>query len=170
MKTIVQLKEKEFGTQILQALAAYQLRPNRLELEITETVLIDNVQEARKTLTNLQNMGVRIALDDFGTGYSSLSYLHSFAFNNVKIDQSFIQHAGSSRGTGSIISAVIRLGAALNFETVAEGVENAEQLEFLQSQGCDQVQGFFLGKPVASEEIYKVLSELSADLAKVRAA
>ena len=166
----IQLKEKGFSSQILQALAAYQLKPGRLELEITETVLIDNVQEARKTLKNLQNMGVRIALDDFGTGYSSLSYLRSFAFNNIKIDQSFIRDAGSSQDTGSIIAAVINLGKALNFDTVAEGVENAEQLEFLKSQGCDQVQGFFLSKPVAPGEIYNVIAELSGDLAKVRAA
>lgn len=166
----IQLKEKGFSSQILQALAAYQLKPGRLELEITETVLIDNVQEARKTLTNLQNMGVRIALDDFGTGYSSLSYLRSFAFNNVKIDQSFIRDAGSSEGSGSIIAAVINLGEALNFDTVAEGVENAEQLEFLKSQGCDQVQGFFLSRPVAPGEIYNVIAELTSDLAKVRAA
>ncbi len=166
----IQLKEKGFSSQILQALAAYQLKPGRLELEITETVLIDDVQEARKTLTNLQNMGVRIALDDFGTGYSSLSYLRSFAFNNVKIDQSFIRDAGSSEGTGSIIAAVINLGEALHFDTVAEGVENAEQLEFLQSQGCDQLQGFFLSKPVAPGEIYNVIAELAGDFAKVRAA
>ncbi|MEP6339185.1 EAL domain-containing protein, partial [Parasphingorhabdus sp.] len=154
----------------LRALAAYQLKPSRLELEITETVLIDNVQEARKTLTTLQKMGVRIALDDFGTGYSSLSYLRSFAFNDVKIDQSFIRDAGSSEGTGSIISAVINLGHALNFQTVAEGIENVDQLEFLKAEGCDQVQGYFLSKPVPPEEIYTVIAGLTNDLARVEAA
>lgn len=166
----IQLKDAAFSTKILRALAAYQLKPSRLELEITETVLIDNVQEARKTLTTLQKMGVRIALDDFGTGYSSLSYLRSFAFNNVKIDQSFIRDAGSSEGTGSIISAIINLGEALNFQTVAEGIENVDQLDFLKAEGCDQVQGYFLSKPVPPEEIYTVIARLTNELARVEAA
>jgi EAL domain-containing protein (putative c-di-GMP-specific phosphodiesterase class I) len=123
------------------------LAAGRLEIEITEGVLIDDFQRAVAILRRLKALGVRIAMDDFGTGYSSLSYLQSFPFDKIKIDQAFVANLGRSQQAAAIIRAVIGLGRGLDLPVVAEGVETAEQLAFLARESCDEIQGYLLGRP-----------------------
>ena len=128
------------------------LAPGRLELEITEGVLIGDFTRALSILRRLKAFGVRIAMDDFGTGYSSLSYLQAFPFDKIKIDQSFVSKLGRSPQSAAIIRAVIGLGRGLDLPVVAEGVENAEQLAFLTRELCHEVQGFLIGRPHPIED------------------
>ncbi|HEX3709656.1 MAG TPA: EAL domain-containing protein [Pseudolabrys sp.] len=123
------------------------LPPSRLELEITEGVLIGDFTRAVSILRRLKNLGVRIAMDDFGTGYSSLSYLQSFPFDKIKIDQIFVANLSHSQQAATIIRAVIALGRGLNLPVVAEGVETAEQVKFLAGENCSGIQGFLVGRP-----------------------
>ena len=123
------------------------LAPARLELEITEGVLIGDFDRAVAILRRLKNLGARIAMDDFGTGYSSLSYLQSFPFDKIKIDQSFIANLGHSQQAATIVRAVIALGRGLALPVVAEGVETEEQLRFLASEFCNEIQGYLVGRP-----------------------
>jgi diguanylate cyclase (GGDEF)-like protein/PAS domain S-box-containing protein len=124
------------------------LSANRLELEITESVLIGDFSRALSILRRLKAMGVRIAMDDFGTGYSSLSYLQSFPFDKIKIDRAFISNVDRNPQSAAIIRAVIGLGRGLDLPVVAEGVETKEELAFLLSESCQEVQGFLIGKPL----------------------
>jgi diguanylate cyclase (GGDEF)-like protein/PAS domain S-box-containing protein len=123
------------------------LAPGRLELEITEGVLIEDFDRGLSLLRRLKALGVRIAMDDFGSGYSSLTYLQSFPFDKIKIDRAFVMNLGRNTQSAAIIRATISLGHGLNISIVAEGVETQEQLSFLADEACDQVQGYFLGKP-----------------------
>ena len=123
------------------------LAPRRLELEITEGVLIDDFSRAMAILHRLKNLGVRIAMDDFGTGYSSLSYLQSFSFDKIKIDRNFVSNLSQKPQSAAIIRAVIGLAHGLKLPVIAEGVETREQLDFLAGASCDEVQGFLLGRP-----------------------
>ena len=142
----VQFKRRDLSELVRSVLAETGLSPDRLELEITEGVLIDDFERAMTTLRQLKALGVRIAMDDFGTGYSSLSYLQSFPFDKIKIDQSFIRKVGQSQ-SAAIIRAVIGLGRGLNLPVIAEGVESEHQLAFLTQECCDQVQGYLVGRP-----------------------
>ena len=128
------------------------LAPARLELEITEGVLIDDAARALNILRRLKLLGVRIAMDDFGTGYSSLSYLQSFPFDKIKIDRAFIANLDKNPQSAAIIRAVVGLGRGLNLPVVAEGVETREQLAFLAREACDQVQGYLIGHPRAIDD------------------
>jgi EAL domain-containing protein (putative c-di-GMP-specific phosphodiesterase class I) len=123
------------------------LMPGRLELEITEGVLIGDFDRGLALLRRLKALGVRIAMDDFGSGYSSLSYLQSFPFDKIKIDRMFVMNLGTNASSASIVRAVIGLGHGLDIPIVAEGVETAAQFDFLAAEKCDQVQGYFIGKP-----------------------
>lgn len=127
------------------------LAPGRLELEITEGVLIDDFERGLSLLRRLKALGVRIAMDDFGSGYSSLTYLQAFPFDKIKIDRAFVMNLGRNPQSAAIIRAIIGLGHGLNISIVAEGVETQEQLSFLADEACDQVQGYFLGKPAPIE-------------------
>lgn len=127
------------------------LSPARLELEITESALIHDFQAALDTLRRLKALGVRIAMDDFGTGYSSLSTLHSFPFDKIKIDKSFVEGIGVLERSTVIVRAVLGIGRGLNIPVVAEGVETLDQYEFLQREACAEVQGYFIGRPGPSE-------------------
>jgi diguanylate cyclase (GGDEF)-like protein/PAS domain S-box-containing protein len=127
------------------------LAPHRLELEVTESVLIDDFSRAVAILRRLKALGVRIAMDDFGTGYSSLSYLQAFPFDKIKIDQAFISNLDKSPQSAAIVRAIIGLGRALSLPVTAEGVETAEQLAFLVKESCDEVQGYLIGKPLPFE-------------------
>jgi predicted signal transduction protein with EAL and GGDEF domain len=127
------------------------LSPGRLELEITESVLIDDFSRAIAILRRLKLLGVHIAMDDFGTGYSSLSNLQAFAFDRIKIDRSFISSLQSNRQSATIVRAVIALGRGLDLPVIAEGVETADQLAFLSSECCDEVQGLLVGRPLPIE-------------------
>jgi EAL domain-containing protein (putative c-di-GMP-specific phosphodiesterase class I) len=123
------------------------LTPGRLELEITEGVLIEDFDRGLSLLRRLKALGVRIAMDDFGSGYSSLTYLQAFPFDKIKIDRAFVMNLGRNPQSAAIIRAMIGLGHGLDISIVAEGVETQEQLSFLAVEACDQVQGYFLGKP-----------------------
>ncbi len=123
------------------------LAPSRLELEITEGVLIRDFERGLSLLRRLKALGVLIAMDDFGSGYSSLSYLQSFPFDKIKIDRAFITNLGRNPQSAAIVRAVIGLGHGLHVPIVAEGVETQDQLKFLIEESCDQVQGYFIGKP-----------------------
>ena len=123
------------------------LSPSRLELEITESVLIDDFGHAQTTLRRLKSLGVKIAMDDFGTGYSSLAYLQSFPFDKIKIDRSFVSDLETNNNNAAIVRAVITLAKSLNLPVLAEGVETEAQRLILSQQGCDQIQGYLIGKP-----------------------
>ena len=135
------------------------LSPQRLELEITEGVLISDFSRAVSILRRLKALGVQIAMDDFGTGYSSLSYLQSFPFDNIKIDQSFISNLELNPQSATIVRTVIGLARGLQVPVVAEGVETKDQLAFLSREGCDKVQGFLIGRPCPIEEYAELVGD-----------
>jgi diguanylate cyclase (GGDEF)-like protein/PAS domain S-box-containing protein len=143
----VQFQHGDLATLVHQVLLETGLSPARLELEITEGVLIGDFTRAVAILRRLKNLGVRIAMDDFGTGYSSLSYLQSFPFDKIKIDQSFVANLKHSEQAATIIRAVIALGRGLDLPVMAEGVETEEQLKFLAAESCNEIQGFLVGRP-----------------------
>ena len=148
-----------------EALASSGLEPSRLELEITESVLLQNSEATLKTLHALRDMGVRIGLDDFGTGYSSLSYLRSFPFDKIKIDKSFVRDLGRERDSLAIIRAAIYLARELGMGVTAEGVETMEQLTQLQAEGCTEVQGFLFSAPVPATELHGLFGLTVSDAA-----
>lgn len=160
----VNVSPKQFGSSgiaatVLSALSASGLSPRRLELEITESIFIADVEQTMATLHSLRNLGVRIALDDFGTGYSSLSYLRSFPFDKVKIDKSFVEDLGTSSNGHAVIRAITTLAAALGMETLAEGVEDIAQFEVLEREGCQNIQGYLFSKPVAAGAVAALLRD-----------
>lgn len=154
-----QFKNRNFVQVVVQALALARLSPNRLELEITESVLLQEDKTTIAMLHQLRGLGVRIALDDFGIGYSSLSYLRSFPFDKIKIDQSFIRDLSSRNDSAAIVRAVASLAKCLNMETVAEGVETEAQLELARAEGCTEVQGYYFSRPVPAKDIAFLLTE-----------
>ena len=138
----VQFRNPGLNTIVLQAISESGIDPNRIELEITESLFIENIATTLASLHSLRAIGVRIALDDFGTGYSSLSYLRSFPFDKIKIDRSFIIDLLSNDSATAIIKSITMLADALGMETTAEGVESLGQLDILREQGCSHIQGF----------------------------
>jgi predicted signal transduction protein with EAL and GGDEF domain len=142
---------------VQESLAASGLAPQRLELEITESVLLRDTEETVSILHQLRALGIRIAMDDFGTGYSSLGYLRRFPFDKVKIDQSFVRDLGRREDCAHIVRAVIGLCEGLGISTTAEGVEEAHQFDHLTSEGCTEVQGYLFGRPIAASAIPKLL-------------
>jgi predicted signal transduction protein with EAL and GGDEF domain len=152
-----QFKRGDLIAMTMSALTAAGLEPGRLELEITEAVLLHDEAWVHSLLNRLAALGVRIAMDDFGTGYSSLSYLRSFPFNKIKIDRSFIADLVGKSDALSIVQATIQLSQKLGMEITAEGVETAEQLEMLAAEGCTQVQGFHVSRPVPVKGVGKLL-------------
>jgi predicted signal transduction protein with EAL and GGDEF domain len=154
----VQFRNKNLATTVMSAIAASELLPSRLELEITETVLMHDTHETMATLHQLQILGVRISMDDFGTGYSSLSYLRSFPFDKIKIDQSFVRDLIDRPDAIGIIRAIAGLGRSMGVATTAEGVETREQLDQMRNEGCTEVQGYFYSRPVPASDIAKLLS------------
>jgi len=149
----VQFHRGSLNETIMGALAASGLAPNRLEVEITESIFLEGGEATLKLLHSLRSVGVRVALDDFGTGYSSLSYLQSFPFDKLKIDRSFIQNLLTRDGASAIVKAITELAHALNIETTAEGVEETAQLEELRSHGCSSVQGFLFAEPMTAADV-----------------
>src|SRR5581483_10744464 len=133
-------RNKNLASTVISAIAAARLRPDRLELEITETTLMHNNEETLAILHQLHQVGVRISMDDFGTGYSSLSYLRSFPFDKIKIDKSFVRDLAEKPDAIAIVRAISGLGRSLNIRTTAEGVETVDQLDWLRNEGCDEVQ------------------------------
>ena len=135
------------------------LDPQRLELEITEGVLLRDTDETLVTLEQLRALGVRLALDDFGTGYASLGYLLKFRFDKVKIDRSFVRNLGVDHAAAAIVRAVIGLCEDLDMSTIAEGVENADQIAMLRAQGCREAQGFLYWAPMSAHALHRVIEQ-----------
>ena len=144
------------------------LAPDRLELEITEGVLIEDFDRGLALLRRLKALGVRISMDDFGSGYSSLSYLQAFPFDKIKIDRDFVINLGRNPQSAAIVRAVIDLGHGLEMSIVAEGVETQEQLSFLSEEGCDAVQGYLIGRPAPIAQFAALVSGLSNVMEPVR--
>lgn len=155
----VQFRSNRLNSVVTQALTSANLDPHRLELEITESLFIDNIETTLASLHSLRALGVRVALDDFGTGYSSLSYLRSFPFDKIKIDRSFIVDLLAHKGATAIIKSITSLAEALGMETTAEGVETIDQLDILREQGCNQIQGYYFSKPVPADEVSRMFGE-----------
>jgi PAS domain S-box-containing protein len=154
----VQFRNHKLVQQVKSALGAARLDPYRLELEITETVLLAESEEALKTLHELRDLGVKISMDDFGTGYSSLSYLRSFPFDKIKIDQTFVRDSSTNSDSQTIVKAVIGLGRSLGMATTVEGVETEAQFDLARDEGCTEVQGFFLSPPLPESALNDLLS------------
>ena len=160
----VNLSARQFGQQDLVAMVSRTLRetggsPQWLELEITESMLMENPEEAAATLRELSATGIQLSVDDFGTGYSSLSYLKRFPIHALKIDQSFVRDISTDADDAAITRTVIALAHNLKLKVLAEGVETAAQLEFLRAHGCDQMQGYYFSRPLPAAEIEKLLRE-----------
>ncbi len=151
----------------MSALAASGMRAQRLELEITESVLLQDNDATLVTLHQLRGLGARIAMDDFGTGFSSLSYLRSFPFDKIKIDQSFVRDSGRPDGK-AILQSIASLAANLHMSTTAEGIESAEELDRVREAGCTEGQGFFFARPKPSRELVHHLERQSATMPHLR--
>jgi diguanylate cyclase (GGDEF)-like protein len=158
-----QFKNHNLVPSIVATLTESGLAPNRLELEITESVLLQDSEATLAALHQLREHGIRISMDDFGTGYSSLSYLRSFPFDKIKIDQSFVHDLAAQGDSMAIIRAVTGLGKSLGIVTIAEGVETSEQLALLRAEGCTEVQGFLFNQPRPAADIEKMLSKERMD-------
>jgi predicted signal transduction protein with EAL and GGDEF domain len=164
VKVAVNLSPIQFKNGLLlqavrDALADTGLSPKRLELEITETLLLDKSELVTATLHALRALGVHISMDDFGTGYSSLSYLRSFPFDKIKIDRSFIHDIGANADSQAIVRAIVSLGASLGIKITAEGVETESDLAYLKAEGCTEGQGFLFSKALPQREILLLLAE-----------
>ncbi len=153
----VQFHHSDLPRLIHSVLLEAGLKPDRLELEITEGVLIDDFSRAVSILNKLRALGIHIALDDFGSGYSSLFYLHAFPFEKIKIDRVFIGDLDNNHHSMAIVRAIINLGHSLNIPILGEGVETATQLAFLSEAGCDEVQGYFTGRPASIEDYAELI-------------
>ncbi|MDQ4059351.1 MAG: EAL domain-containing protein, partial [Actinomycetota bacterium] len=149
----VQLSDRNLTADVIEALEESGLDPSHLVIEITESMLMENPEAARESLSRLRVLGVRVSVDDFGTGYSSLSHLDAFPIDTLKIDRSFILRLGGEAGREKLTSAIIALSQSLRLATVAEGVENSGQLESLQAMGCESGQGFYLARPLPVHEM-----------------
>ncbi|MBL8574969.1 MAG: bifunctional diguanylate cyclase/phosphodiesterase [Hyphomicrobiaceae bacterium] len=154
-----QFKQGDFVADVCRIVAETQMDPTRLEIEITEGVLMSNTDMANRILNGLRDAGMRLALDDFGTGYSSLSYLRSFPFGKLKIDRSFFLQVDTDSQAGAVVQAIIAIADALDMKVTAEGIETAGQHRFAQAVGCHSIQGFYFSKPVPAEEIDRWLAE-----------
>jgi EAL domain-containing protein (putative c-di-GMP-specific phosphodiesterase class I) len=160
----VQFRNRGLVTMVTQALASARVAPNRLELEITEAVLLQDDDAIVTMLHQLRALGVRIAMDDFGTGYSSLSYLRSFPFDKIKIDRSFIKDIERSRDSAVIIKAIASLGQSLGIDTTAEGIETAEQLELVRRAGCTEMQGYLASPPRPASEAAELIARFRREV------
>ena len=155
-----QIKAETLVLQVTAALGASGLAPDRLELEVTESVLMQDTAETLATLHRLRELGVRIAMDDFGTGYSSLSYLRTFPFDKIKIDKSFIDHIANKEDCVTIVQAVTTMAQRLRMTTVAEGVETDDQRQKLNELGCTEMQGYLFSRPKPADELVRFFAEI----------
>ncbi len=153
----IQFRRGNLEASVRAALQASELAPARLELELTESILIQNVESVLASVQRLKQLGVQLAIDDFGTGYSSLSYLKRFAIDRLKIDRSFVRDLATDADDAAIVRAIIQMAHSLNLRTLAEGVETEDMRARLQSFGCDEVQGYLYGRPLPAEEFEQLL-------------
>jgi len=163
----VQFRDRNLGLNVISAVSKSGLQAHRLELEITERVLLEENSSTLAVMEQLNTLGVGISLDDFGTGYSSLNYLHKFPFNKIKIDQSFIRDLAEEGDSRLIVAAVASLGTGLDKTVVAEGIETEDQMRLVCAQGCHEGQGYFFGKPMPSDSIRGRLESTNAKAQQV---
>lgn len=163
----IQLRDPALGLRILAILAETGFSPRRLELEITETALVDHIAVAQNIIIQLRQAGVRIALDDFGTGYATLSQLLSLQLDRIKIDRSFVDRLGKDKESTTIVRAILGLADGFGLATTAEGIEDADQLACLKANGCQEGQGYLFGKAVPANEIPSVLEKLKSEVGAV---
>lgn len=155
----IQFQQEDLAGSVEKILEESGVSPDRLELELTESVVMQDARKADNILSRLSRVGIKLAIDDFGTGYSSLSYLKRFAVDRLKIDQSFVRDMTHNNDDAEIARAIINLGHTLGLEIVSEGVETKEQLELLKQQGCDIIQGYYISKPIPASEIPDFLTK-----------
>ena len=155
----VQLRDPAFPAIVADALLASSLPGSRLEVEITESVLMNDPSRAAPVLKALRRSGVGVAMDDFGTGFSSLGNLHSFPFDKIKIDRSFVRDLDERSGADQIIRAVVMIGRTMNMRVTAEGVETRRQLAFLEDVACDEIQGYLIGRPMPAADVPETLRQ-----------
>lgn len=148
---------KDFLSGVRAVLIATGVEPQNLELELTESALMQDAEAAVATLGKLKAMGVQVAIDDFGTGYSSFTYLRRFPSDALKLHQSFVQEITGDPRDAAIVSAMINMGKSLKQRIIAEGVETSAQLEFLRGQGCEEGQGYYFSRPVVAERVANLL-------------
>jgi diguanylate cyclase (GGDEF)-like protein len=163
----LQFRSERFAESVFKVLAESGLPPRRLEIEITEGLLLQNSPQVQATLNQLRAAGIRVALDDFGTGYSSISYLRSHGVDKLKIDQSFVAKLTLDSEIDNIVRCIIGLANAMNMKVTAEGVETEEQAELLRQMGCDQLQGFLLSRPLPPDRLTKLLLSAATPLRSV---
>ena len=152
-----QFKQADLVSSIEKIISSSGIQPGFLELEITETILMENLDTVTDKLKQLSEIGIKLSLDDFGTGYSSLRYLNSFPLDNVKIDQTFVKDI-STEENATIAKAIVSLAQSFGLKTIAEGVESENQKAIMKAIGCDYIQGYLLGKPIPTEEVTQLLS------------
>ncbi|MFC4860596.1 bifunctional diguanylate cyclase/phosphodiesterase [Pseudomonas sp. MAHUQ-62] len=157
-----QFQRARLVAQVQAVLEETGIPATRLELEITESMMLDDAQGALAQLSDLKALGIRLSMDDFGTGYSSLSYLRSYPFDTLKIDRSFIAQLKSSSCSLAVVRAIVQLAHALSMTVTAEGVETMEQVTLLRELGCDELQGFHLGRPVSAEQLHGLITNMPA--------
>lgn len=158
----VQVFQENFASRTEAILRAFDIHPGSLNLELTESIFMEEDERVRRTLLALKQLGVRISLDDFGTGYSSLSYLKRYAVDEIKIDRTFVQDLCGDSGDAAIVRATIQMAHSLGLRAVAEGVETAEQLVFLQNQGCDLYQGYLCSCPLHADDFWTLMQSFSS--------
>jgi len=158
-----QFKDRHLIDKIAEILDRTGIDPDLVELELTESMLMDDARGTAEMLRKLRGLGVHLAIDDFGTGYSSLSYLKHFPIDRVKIDRSFVMDLEGGGDDAAIAGAIIAMAQSLNLATIAEGVETEGQLEFLRERGCEEIQGFYFGKPMAAEDFAAYLLREAGD-------
>ncbi|HEX3084932.1 MAG TPA: EAL domain-containing protein, partial [Pyrinomonadaceae bacterium] len=146
-----QLRQKDFLDRLVETLSESRLDPTCVELELTETTIMENTEVAAQVLARIRQLGIKIAIDDFGTGYSSLSYLKQLPIDTVKLDQSFVKGANTDPDDAALVMAIVTLAHNLKLKVIAEGIETAEQLAFLRLLRCDEGQGYLFGKPMPAE-------------------
>jgi diguanylate cyclase (GGDEF)-like protein/PAS domain S-box-containing protein len=154
-----QFHQAEFVTQIESAVNQHGITPNLLKLELTESILVDDIKDTIEKMTRLRELGIQFSLDDFGTGYSSLQYLKRLPLNQLKIDQSFVRDIETSSSDQTIVGTIIAMAQSLNLDVIAEGVETVTQKERLQNKGCDHFQGYLFGRPVPIEQFEESLRQ-----------
>jgi EAL domain-containing protein (putative c-di-GMP-specific phosphodiesterase class I) len=158
-----QFADEDLVEDVANVLKSTGLRPELLELELTESMVIQNTERAGKVLNEIKKMGVRLAIDDFGVGYSSLTHLKRFPIDTLKVDRSFIRDLPADTEDKAITEAIIAMGKSLNLTVVAEGVETQEQQSFLQEHACDEMQGYFFSKPIPGDAFAELLRQRVAD-------
>ena len=153
----VQLLRSDIVNKVFDALDEFKVPPRLLEIEVTETTLIENLKLASESLKRLSVRGIKISIDDFGTGYCSLAYLKSFPIDSLKIDRAFVKDINRDKNDEQIVKSIIAMAHSLDISVVAEGVEEQEQLEMLQGYGCDEIQGYLLSKPVPAQALLDII-------------